>query len=111
LSVAGIGFRKHHASAFIRASEGYLELERENDNPHDENAIKIIGCYKGFFSTKRRMLGYVPKETSARIVKNGFWDQVKPRLLMTYLGRDDYVEILFQIIGPKKEMKRFFQSC
>lgn len=45
VKVVGIGFRpaeaKEFASALMPGDE--LTLEREPDNPHDQNAIKVIG--------------------------------------------------------------------
>jgi hypothetical protein len=101
LEVAGGSFRKEDAVAFAGAQDVWLELEREPGNKYDENAIKVIGCNKGFFGTKRRFIGYVPKEVSRLIVKGGDWGQIRPRLLKTYLGNQGYVEILFQILGSK----------
>ncbi len=60
LEVAGVSFRKEDAAAFASATDGWLELERDLGNKHDRNAIKVIGCNKGFFGTKRRFIGYVP---------------------------------------------------
>lgn len=101
LEVAGVSFRKEDAAAFAGAKNVWLELEREPGNKYDENAIKVIGCSKGFFGTKRRFIGYVPKEVSRVIVEGGYWGRIRPRLLKTYLGNQGYVEILFQILGPK----------
>lgn len=101
LEVAGVSFRKEDAAAFAGKKDVWLELEREPGNKYDENAIKVIGCSKGFFGTKRRFIGYVPKEVSRVIVEGGYCGQIRPRLLKTYVGNQGYVEILFQILGPK----------
>ncbi len=101
LEVAGVSFRKEDAAAFAGAKNVWLEFEREPGNKYDENAIKVIGCSKGFFGTKHRFIGYVPKEVSRVIVEGGYWGQIRPRLLKTYLGNQGYVEILFQILCQK----------
>lgn len=101
LEVAGVSFRKADATSFVKAGKKWLELEREVGNKHDKNAIKVIGCSKGFFVTKRRFIGYVPKEVSKLIVSSGFLEKIKPRLLKTHEGTGGYVEILFQVLGPK----------
>jgi len=101
LEVAGVSFRKGDATSFAKSGKKWLELERDNGNVHDKNAIKVIGCCKGFFGTKRRFIGYVPKDVAKLVVTNGFWDQVQPRLLKTYIGSGGFVEILFQLLGPK----------
>ena len=100
LEIAGLSFRKADAISFVKAGKKWLELEREIKNKHDKNAIKVIGCSKGLFTIKRRFIGYVPKDVSKLVVENGFWGQIKPRLLKTYTGSGGYVEILFQLLGP-----------
>ncbi len=107
LEVAGVGFRREDAAAFATAKENWLEFERDPENEHDQNAIKVIGCNKGFFGTKRRFIGYVPKEIARTIVEGGYWGQVRPRLLKTYVGDQGFVEILFQVLGPKGKKKEF----
>jgi hypothetical protein len=84
LTPAGISFRKDDAAAFARSADGWLELELEPEpsNKHDKNAIKVI-------------LG------------RGFLPLVRPRLINTYIGRDGYIEILFQILGPKGRKKEY----
>lgn len=110
LEVVGVKFRKQDAAAFAEASNIWLELERDAANKHDKNAIKVIGCSKGFLGTKRRFIGYVPKEVASAIVENGFWGKVKPRLLKTYVGDLGFVEILFQLLGPEG-MKKEYQGA
>jgi len=107
LEVAGVSFRKSDATAFAASESVWLELEREVDNKHDKNAIRIIGCSKGFFGTRRYFIGYVPRAVSRKVVERGFWGKVKPRLLKTYIGDSGYVEILFQILGPKGQKYQF----
>lgn len=110
LEVAGVSFQKEDAAAFASATGGWLELERDLGNKHDRNAIKVIGCNKGFFGTKRRFIGYVPKEVSQAIVEGGYLGQIRPRLLKTYVGDRGFVEILFQVIGPKGKKYEFRQT-
>jgi len=101
--VAGISFRKADALRFIRDSDQTLELERELNNPHDKNAIKVIGITP----SSRYFLGYVPKEVSEQIIETGLFDMAKPRLARIYQGDDSYVEIQFQIFGLKEYKKQY----
>jgi len=109
LSVTGISFRRKDAAAFAKGKKLWLEFEREPGNKYDPNAIKLIGCSKRFLGVKRRFIGYIPKETSKLIVERNYIDKVLPRLDRTYVGYDDFVEIRFQIIGPKGEKDNFYQ--
>ncbi len=110
LEVAGVGFQKEDAAAFATEKDGWLELERDTGNRHDPNAIKVFGCNKGFFGTKRRFIGYVPKEVSRAIAEGGYLGQIRPRLLKTYVGDQGFVEILFQVLGPKGKKYEFRQT-
>lgn len=107
LEVAGVSFRKSDAASFAESGNGSLELERDQSNKHDKNAIKVIGCNEGFFGTKRRFIGYVPKDVAKLIVTNGFWGKIQPRLLKTYVGGGGFVEILFQILGPEGQKHKY----
>jgi len=111
LEVAGIQFQKNAAISFSQNTEGcWLELEREEDNKYDKNAIKVIGCRKAFLGSKRYFIGYVPKEISRLIIEGGYLEIVKPRLLKTYVSENDFVEILFQLLGPVGKKYHFKQT-
>ena len=110
LEVAGVGFRKEDAAAFASAKDGWLELQRDHGNQYDRNAIKVMGCNKGAFGIKRHFIGYVPKEVSKLIVEARTLDQIRPRLLKTFVGDRGFVEILFQILGPKGKKYEFRQT-
>lgn len=88
LEVAGLHMRKPAALEFVSGKKISLGLEREPDNRVDSNAIKVIGLDKGFFSTSRFDLGYVPKEVAAAIVSKGFWGRTHARLVNTYVDKD-----------------------
>ncbi|MDZ4709397.1 MAG: hypothetical protein SH818_13445 [Saprospiraceae bacterium] len=111
LEVAGIQFQKNAAMSFSQNTEGcWLELEQEEDNKYDKNAIKVIGCRKAFLGNKRYFIGYVPKEISQLIIEGGYLEIVKPRLLKTYVSENDFVEILFQLLGPIEKKYHFKQT-
>lgn len=101
--VSGVSFRKKDVLRFINGKNQKLSLEPEFNNPHDKNAIKVIGIT----SSSEYFIGYVPKEVSAQIVATGMLDKIIPRLTRAYHGRDDYLEVQFQIIGLKSLKKEF----
>lgn len=107
LEVAGIQYRRDDARVFADGRNLYLEFERDAANRHDKNAIKIIGCRKGFLGTKRYFVGYVPSDVAADIIEGGYYEKVLPRLLKTYVGDSGFVEILFQVIGPKGQRLKY----
>jgi hypothetical protein len=78
-----------------------LEFEREPDNKHDNNAIKVIGCSKGFFTTRKYFLGYVPKEISAELYRSGLLRYAEPRIRRIWIpDEEDEATIIFQILIP-----------
>ena len=107
LSVAGTSFREKDAAAFAKTRTGWLEFERDTDNKHDRNAIRVIGCTRDFSGTKRRFVGYVPKEISKQIVVSRFWGKIQPRLRRTNVSSDGYIDIEFQILGPQGQKNNY----
>jgi hypothetical protein len=56
------------------------------------------------------VIGWIPKETARAIVEAECLNQLRPRLLKTFLGGRGYVEILFQILGPEDKKSAFLQA-
>jgi hypothetical protein len=102
IDVVGVHYRKDSAMAFARRGQHSFELEREPGNPHDPNAIRVIGVSKGWFFWRKHFLGYVPMYTAGRIAQRGFWRRILPRLKSIYAGGDGegYVNITFDILEP-----------
>lgn len=86
-----------------------MRLEREPDNPKDANAIQVIGLC----DDDEYVLGYLPRDVAAHVTRSGLLEQIQPRLMRIYIGErgDGYVEISYQLIGPKSEMRTFKQSA
>jgi hypothetical protein len=107
LDVAGLQFRREDAEAFIIRGDQWLELELDPGNAHDPNAIKVIGCNGTSYNTCRHFIGFVPKNVARAVVRKGFWGLVQPRLLKTYVSPNGFVEVLFQLLGPKGRKKEY----
>ena len=67
VAVAGISYRVDAATAFVFGSNHRIELERAPTNHMDGNAIKVIGVWQDRGMSRREHLGYVPKDTAAKI--------------------------------------------
>ena len=93
--VAGLYFRKKEAKAFAGSSDQSLEFEREPDNLHDKNAIKIIGITH----SSRYFIGYIDKDLAKQIIETGVLPGIQIQLTRIYQGYNDYIEIQFNIIG------------
>ena len=105
--MAGLAHRKADAAQFARGKQKALEWEPEPGNRYDKNAIRLIGCHKGIFLTKRTQIGYVPKEVAKTLVERGLVADAQPRLLKTYVSDGGFVEILFQVVGPKARIGEY----
>lgn len=103
LSVAGIEHHRNDAILFANDSNQTLAMEREPDNTHDANAIKVVGIS----GSARRFIGYVPKDVAAQIVGSGLVDVIQPRLERIWSTDNGFVDVTFQIIGPKSSKAQY----
>lgn len=103
LPVAGIQHRKNEAMKFARSSNQELSLQREPSNEFDPNAIKLIGLS----GSSNYFIGYLPKELSSQIIGTGMFENVKARLGRIYISNNDFLDIQYQVIGPKADKKKF----
>lgn len=101
--IAGLSYKKAGAIRFANGVKQELRFEREPENKHDANAIKVIGV----FGSNSECIGYVPKELSEQIIGSGLFELVKPRLRRIFVGSSDYIDINYQILGPKADKPTF----
>jgi len=80
LEVLGVQRRRADALAFCHGRGQSLAFVLEPSNPHDANAIRIDGAWKGWLFSKQKQLGYVPREIAARLAETGLAATVRPRL-------------------------------
>lgn len=100
---AGMQHYKANAATFVQSEAQRIELEPEPSNTHDKNAIKVIGvCAAGVFH-----IGYLPADLAAQLYRAGLVSLVRGRLDRVYQGTDGYLEIKYQVIGPRSEMAKF----
>ena len=99
VQVSGTRYRLRDIIQFAKKDNIWLEFEREPDNKYDKNAIKLIGCSKGFLANRKYFLGYVPKEISANIVNRGLVQHTLPRLRRIWVpNEEDDATIIFQVL-------------
>ena len=110
LEVAGSQHYRPAGATFVKGKEHQIRFEPEPSNKYDQNAIRIIGRYKAWwFLTREVHLGYVPASVAKSMHTFGL-SALKPRLLKTYLGNHGFVEILFQLLGPKGRKKDYTKA-
>ena len=106
--VAGTSFAPR-VKDWLISEEKSLELERERNNRHDKNAIKIIGLSKGSLGRpNRRHIGYVDKFT-ARDLKDVDIKNIIPLIVDIYFSKHFGAirEIRFKYKLVKKLVKKF----
>lgn len=96
-AIAGLSYRKEDALKWASADNQDIQLERESGNQHDSNAIKVIGTTK----KNNYFLGYLPKELAENLVETETFDIVKARLIRIYVSETGFIDIQYQVIGPK----------
>lgn len=104
---AGLVRRKDAATQFAKGRSQWIELEREPSNPQDPNAIRVVGCWRGWILSRRAPLGYVPRHVAKVIADLDAFEALAPRLMKVYVGRTGYVEVDVQLTGPKDRAKHF----
>jgi len=112
--VAGVHHRRNDAVDFIRGAieadnngwENGVELVRDRNNPHDPNAIKVVGSYQkkaGFFGRKlkniEQFIGYVPAGIAAELSDR----PVQARLISGHISDNGVVYIKIQPIVKKSK--------
>lgn len=109
LFVQGLHFEAHRSEGerFARGRAQALALVAEPSNPHDKNAVQVIGNFRGLILSSRADLGYVPKDIAEALVTTGLLPSVSPRLKYVSLGDNGRVDIEFDIVGPKEQKKVF----
>jgi hypothetical protein len=113
-SVVGVHHRKANAVAFARAAQRAeakgliygVELEHRPDNPHDENAIAVIGLAerRGWFSRKvdKWHIGYLDRDTAAEIVADlvSRHIAVAAELYSIYESADGFLDFKIIVLAP-----------
>ncbi|QIG49088.1 hypothetical protein G5V57_15990 [Nordella sp. HKS 07] len=112
--VVGVQYRKRNAVEFAKlvfaaARKGNpygLLAEREPDNPHDRNAVKIIGwgiAKSTFLGRKVPVnlhLGYLDADTSGRLAEKFPDIPLAVEFYSLYEGRLGYIDICFFLAAP-----------
>lgn len=109
--VAGVHYHKDDAIAFILGKYHRLEWEREPNNPHDANAIKIIGVAESAFGEERWHIGYVRSDVAAHIVTGGWFESMMPEAVYLTISDDyEFVHVHYIILGPQGQKKQYASS-
>ena len=99
--VAGV---QHHKQNFFKiVTKGNVEfrMQAEPSNKQDPNAIAVLGSRKSLFGRVERKLGYIPAEIASQLGDAELSGQVVLRPKALYIGDDGYIDLKFDLLGPK----------
>lgn len=104
LTVHGIRYRREDALQFAKTSIRLHEtgkpfgliIEREPDNPHDRNALKVVGWGAGV----SRHVGYVDALEAARSNERFPGAHLAAEFYSVYIGRGGFIDIRFFLSVP-----------
>lgn len=103
MPVAGIQHHKEEALRFARSVNQELLLERDPTNSYNRNAVRLIGVS----GSNRYFIGYLPREIAEQIARTNLFDSIKARLGRIYEGHNGFLDIQYQLIGPKSGKATF----
>jgi hypothetical protein len=84
--VAGVQHHIRNANKFARGRSQDLRFEREPNNRHDPNAIKVMGVYRGWLFNHEVHIGYIPADLVEIIVGLPEYPPLLPRLKCIWVG-------------------------
>lgn len=103
MEISGVSFRKSEAIKAFSGKQVSLAIEPEPDNKKDQNALKVVALKKGFFSTKKLHIGYVPKAIAKIITTKNLNNELLPRPKEFWIGDKGGIKISIDILGLKTE--------
>lgn len=107
--IVGLRYRLKNVDQFLRWKEPRLLLVPDPVNPHDANAIQVMG-YSGQHP-EPLLLGFLPAHLSADITPRDWLPCLKPRLMTAFIG--DYSDsrtINIQLLCTKEDYVLFMEQ-
>ena len=108
IEVSGVNHRYYNVKKFAQRSKRRIYLEREPDNKHNLNAIRVIGESKGWFFEVKKCIGYVPADVAKQLVATGLEDIVKPQLRFIWIDNKNHMAVLFDILGLESDYEKYY---
>ena len=98
--LAGEQYCRKAALGFALGNNCSVEIERQPENPHDANAIRVIGLWEHGGRRHREPIGFVPRELAAAIAKERPTDLPLSGAPCRAYVWDDYVDLAVTILEP-----------
>ncbi len=98
--VAGILHHLKAATAFARGADPKIHFQRDPDNSHDPNAIKVIGTFQQDGTRISAHIGFVSADVARLITVYADGMKLRPNLKLIWRGdeRPDYLLVKFDIL-------------
>ena len=106
-AVVGIQHMIDAAKAFASGTNHDIYLLRDPNNPHDRNAIRVIGTYNDGPFSRSMHIGYVDASTAKAIAERPDTDSLCTRLKNIWWGgfEKDFIVVEYDILQPKPPPK------
>lgn len=98
LTTEGIHLHRDVVRLFADGELTSLEFERESDNPHDSNAIKVIALWTDQSGPQRAHLGYLDRVIARPIASADLSDSIRPLLRQIRIWDSGYVSVRFDLV-------------
>ena len=91
--VVGVFKRMTEVKEFVHGSDQTLSFEPERESHHSNDAIAVYGSYTKrnlmlFRSTKKTLLGYIPKDIAKHISDNNLTTAIQPHLTFACASKE-----------------------
>lgn len=114
LFIAGVFYHKESVLEFMSCRDKQIGIRPEPDNPHDSNAINVIGLGVSDNITREFHIGYIPREQALalhRLQASGkIYSKYHPLNDQDYDIYEEYdidLGIAIQLLGPSEGLKDY----
>jgi hypothetical protein len=97
--IVGEQFWAAEHEAYLAAGGGPIEIVREADNPHDTNALAVVGVIAN--GDRRVKLGYLPRAFSAEVAGTRPPDMpIRGRPISTFTAESGFRDMKIDVYEP-----------
>jgi len=105
--VAGVQHHKQNFFKVVKSGNVDFRMQAEPSNQHDPNAIAVFGARKSLFGRVEKKIGYIPAEIASQLGDAELTGQVVLRPKSLYISDDGYIDLKFDLLGPKELYEQY----
>jgi hypothetical protein len=92
----------HDATKFVLRDKQGIYLEREPDNRHDPDLLRVMGKAQSWPLVMNKCIGYVPADIAMHLLDSGIEDNVQLHLREVSVGHRSQSGISFDVLGSQQ---------